>query len=160
MSQADTNVHAFLTTIKVCEGVPLGPEGYQILFGWPKAGRTFTSSADHPRKKFQFTQTDGKLNWSTAAGAYQIIAPTFDRVQKKLGKAIIPDFSPSSQDRIAMELIAEDGAMGDVKDGRLAAAIEKCGGTWASMPSSRYPQPKRTFEFAKAAFIKAGGTLA
>jgi len=150
------NLRAFLWAIRECEGTA-ADDGYQALFVYPAPGRTFSSFADHPRKKFSFNQTDGQQNWTTAAGAYQFIARTWDRLKAKLD---LPDFSPESQDQAAAELIAEAGAMPDVKNGNLRAAIDKCAGVWASLPSSKYPQPTRTYAFAENAYLQSGGQLA
>src|SRR6185369_714559 len=110
--------------IRECEGTA-EDDGYQAMFGYPAPGRIFTDFADHPRRKFPFTQTDGTREFSSAAGAYQFIARTWDRLKAKLD---LPDFSPESQDTAAAELIAEAGAMPDVKSGRLRSAIDKCSG--------------------------------
>lgn len=83
---------------------------------------------------------------STAAGKYQITGTTYRDVAPKLG---ITDFSPESQDKIALELIRRAGAMDAVDRGDWNTAINKLGGTWASLPSSPYKQPKRTAEFVQ-----------
>jgi len=69
-------------------------------------------------------------------------------------------FCPKAQDLMARELIAEQNAMGAIKDGDLKTAIDRLSPIWASLPSSKYPQPKRTSEFATVAFISAGGRTA
>ena len=146
------NMNAFLATIRACEGTS-GPNGYRTLFG----GDLFDSFADHPRTPVPFRQTDGKQNFSTAAGAYQFIARTWDRVAAKLG---LRDFGPASQDAAAVELIRQAGALDDVNAGRLRDALDKCAPVWASLPASTYPQPKRTYAFAERAYLNNGGTLA
>lgn len=150
------NVDAFLDTIAACEGTG---NAYNALFGYtPSNGKVFANDyATHPNIKSPFTQTDGVINYSTAAGRYQIIFSTFKRLQAKLGTS---DFCPATQDLMANELIAEAGGMADVKDGNLQAAIDKCSGVWASLPSSTYPQPKRSFFFAQNAYLAAGGMQA
>jgi len=145
-------MQAFLDMISACEGTA-GPDGYRTLFG----GKLFDGYVTHPNIRTPFTQTDGTVNYSTAAGRYQITYPTFLRLSKKLGTV---DFTPETQDRMAIELITEDGGLGYVDSGNLQAAIDKCGGTWASLPSSHYPQPKRTYAFASEAYTDAGGSLA
>jgi lysozyme len=154
-SGSATNLRAFLAMLAACEGTA-GTDGYNAMFGYPMHGRTFTSFADHPRQKFPFTQTNGVVNYSSAAGRYQLIAATWDRLKAKLK---LPDFSPASQDRAAAELIAEAGAMGDVKSGHVQSAMDKCAGIWASLPASHYPQPRRTIQFAYNAYAAAGGAL-
>ena len=146
------NMNAFLATIRCCEGTN-GPDGYRMLFG----GDLFDSFADHPRVRVPFTQTDGKPNYSTAAGAYQFLSRTWDRMAAKLG---LRDFSPASQDAAAVELIRMQGAVDDVNAGRLQVALDKCAPIWASLPASTYPQPKRTYAFAERAYLNNGGTLA
>ena len=151
------NVAAMLYTIAECEGVPRGRDGYFVLFGWPAPGRTFTSIADHPRVKFPFTQTDGTVNYSSAAGRYQIIAPSWDAMRARIR---LPNFAPEHQDEWATQTITDQGALDDVRRGDLRAAIDKLSSIWASLPASKYMQPKRSYEFAANAFEEGGGVLA
>lgn len=144
------NVSAFLEMIAVCEGT--AQSGYRSLFG----GGLFDGYVTHPNRRIPFTEKTGALNFSTAAGRYQELYGTFMRLQKKLRTV---DFTPQTQDEHAMELISEAGAMGDVKDGNIVDAINKTGRIWASLPSSEYPQAKRTLEFALKAYLDAGGIL-
>lgn len=155
-AEQETNLRAILMMIRACEGTA-DDDGYEAMFGYPAPGRRITSFADHPRLKFPFTQTDGTTEYSSAAGAYQFIIKTWDRLRAKLG---LPDFSPDSQDDAAIELIAEAGALADAKCGNVQSAMDKLGGVWASLPSSQYPQPKRSTAFALAAYLNAGGTVA
>jgi len=152
------NQQAFLDCIAKCEGTD-GPDGYRALFGYtPANGKVFSNGfATHPRIKTPFRDLDGNTNFSTAAGRYQIIYPTFVRLQAKLKTT---DFTPETQDLMALELIDEDGAMPELQSGFLEDALDKCAGTWASLPASHYPQPKRTYAYAEEAFIAAGGTVA
>ena len=88
-----------------------------------------------------FKQTDGKMNKTSAQGAYQFIKPTWQRTARALG---LTDFSPRSQDLAALYLMYENGSLADVQQGNFAAALNKDGKTWASLPTSRYPQPRQT----------------
>lgn len=159
MSVAAQNLQAWLDVIATCEGTNT-PDGYRALFGYhPKLrpSRLFENGfRNHPNIRLQFTQTDGTINYTTAAGRYQIIFPTWVRVQAKLE---LPDFSPLSQDLAAIELTTARDALIDVQLGDLQSAIDKCSAEWASLPSSKYPQPKRTLAFACDAFKQCGGTL-
>lgn len=148
---------AFLDTIAACEGTA-GPDGYRTLFG----GRLFDNGyIDHPRVRAPFKQTDGTMNYTTAAGRYQITAPTWDRVARKLWPTIaVPMFTPENQDAVALELVAERGAMNALKSGDLQTVVDRCSAEWASLPASTYPQPKRSYEFALNSFVQAGGMLA
>lgn len=162
----NANVQAFLQVIRYAEGTQ-GPGGYNTIFRTRSGLNTFTNMADHPRVAKQFKSGDKTL-WTSAAGAYQLMAismkpdgtttriDTWDRLQKKLG---LPDFSPDSQDRAAIGLIDECGALGDVKAGRFDAAISKCRGIWASLPGATYGQPTKQIADLRNVFAQAGGTI-
>jgi muramidase (phage lysozyme) len=156
------NVIAFLSMLRDCEGTNT-PYGYRALFGYtPSNGRVFDNEfACHPNIKFPFTQTDGVHNWSTAAGAYQELHGTWIDVAPRSELVDpFPSFSPANQDASAIQLIREAHALDDVEAGNLQDAIDKCSHIWASLPASTYPQPKKTYQFAKEAYLAAGGSLA
>jgi lysozyme len=96
------------------------------------------------------------MNYSTAAGAYQFLYKTWVLLAKSEN---LPDFSPDSQDKAAVALIRNAGALDDVEAGDLQPAVDKCSHIWASLPSSKYPQPKRSFEFFKGWYEQSGGQL-
>jgi muramidase (phage lysozyme) len=140
------NVQAFLRVIRRGEGTA-DAGGYSRLFG----GGTFASYADHPRTK---VTKNGYT--STAAGAYQFLAKTWDEVRAIMG---LPDFSPASQDWAAVGRIAARGALEDVKAGRFDSAIRKTCLEWASLPGSPYGQPTISMETALSEFLKHGGII-
>jgi muramidase (phage lysozyme) len=144
---AARNLTAFLGMIRYSEGTS-GPDGYNTLFGY---GR-FDSFADHPRVYVPFGNTS-----SSAAGAYQILAGTWDSVRAKLG---LPDFSPASQDAAAVELIRQRGALADVQAGRVQTAIYKVRKVWASLPGAGYGQGERSIESLLTAYNSNGGIVA
>jgi lysozyme len=158
IQREESNVRAFLATIRACEGTR-GPNGYRALFGFREStqGPCFQSFADHPRVYHEFTQTDGTRNRTSAAGAYQIIVPTYERMKRQLG---VTDFTPESQDRMAIGLIENAAALRLVREGRFREAADACAHVWASLPSSMARQPKRTWPFALAAYMAAGGDFA
>src|SRR5690606_39452601 len=102
------NVHAFLRAIRLGEGT-LDADGYRRIVG----GELFDDFSDHPRKRVWIERYGV---WSTAAGAYQFIASTWDEMRAKYG---LPDFSPASQDRAAVGLLIRRGALDDVIAGRI-----------------------------------------
>lgn len=128
------NVRKFLDVIASAEGVK---HGYNTVFG----NERFNNLSSHPNVKKQFTQTDGKINTTTAAGRYQFLKDTWDGVSRQYG---LKDFSPQSQDIGAIGLLIQNGALPYVLKGDYRTAIQKSGGTWASLPSSPYAQPKRS----------------
>lgn len=131
------NVRTMLNLIAKAEGVKWG---YNTLFGNQK----IDNLTAHPNLKKAFKQTDGKINYTTAAGRYQFLKPTWDDLVKKVG---LSDFSPRSQDIGAIALLAQNGALPYVLKGDFHNAVKRSGGTWASLPSSNYAQPKRGWDF-------------
>lgn len=125
------NILAFLALIKYTEGA-----GYQTLFG----GERFTSFADHPRRRIT-RMLGGKSITSTAAGAYQFLATTWDDCAKACG---LDDFSPHSQDVAALYLIDRRQALPAVLSGDWESAIAACNREWASLPGSPYGQPTKS----------------
>lgn len=145
-----TNLQAFLSMIAVSEGTKhLGADGYNVLVG----GTLFDGYADHPRKLVRLNPTLS----STAAGRYQILARYYDSYRKSLN---LPDFSPASQDAIAVQMIREQGALYDVEAGRLVDAIDKCKNIWASLPGAGYHQHENPLAKLEQAYAQHGGTLA
>jgi muramidase (phage lysozyme) len=132
------NVRSFLDMISAAEGTT--KHGYNTLFG----GGKMESLADHPRMLFDFTETTGRPNKTTAAGRYQFLSNTWDEQAKKLG---LPDFGERSQDLAAVNLLQERGILPDVLQGNWETAVKKSGPIWASLPSSTYPQPRQSNEF-------------
>ncbi len=140
----DKNVQAMLRVIRTGEGTA-DADGYKRLYG----GGTFTSYADHPRqsiKKWGIT--------STAAGAYQFLASSWDETKVIMG---LRDFSPASQDLAAVGRLAARGALADVMAGRFTTAIRKINKEWASLPGSPYGQRTLKFDAALAVYRGSGG---
>ncbi|MFX7353617.1 glycoside hydrolase family 104 protein [Acinetobacter baumannii] len=130
------NVQKMLDLIANAEGVK---HGYNTLFG----NERLNDLSWHPNVKKEFTQTDGKKNVTTAAGRYQFLKDTWDGVAKQLD---LKDFSPKNQDIAAVALLAQNGALPSVLKGDFKTAVQKSGSTWASLPSSPYAQPKRSWK--------------
>ena len=123
--------------------------GYNVLVG----GTLFQGYLDHPRKLVQLNAT---LK-STAAGRYQLLSRYFDAYKSTLH---LNDFSPKSQDLIALQQIRECKALDDINAGRFDDAVQKCSHIWASLPGAGYGQHENKLEDLKLAYEKAGGTLA
>ncbi len=130
----DPRVRKYLDVIAMAEGVK---HGYNTIFGNERFGNLNT----HPNVRKQFKQTDGKVNYTTAAGRYQFLKPTWDGVSRQYG---LKDFSPQSQDIAAIGLLIQNGALPHILKGDYQTATQKSGRTWASLPSSPYAQPKRS----------------
>lgn len=149
------NVLAFLDMIAWSEGTdngqrPTKNEGYDVIVG----GGLFSAYNDHPRKLIDLPRLGIK---STAAGRYQLLARYFDAYRKLLN---LCDFSPISQDRIAIQQIREQRALDDIKAGHIASAIAKCRNIWASLPGAGYKQHEHKLDDLLAQYASAGGKVA
>lgn len=142
----NTNAQTYLRMLQQAEGTYTGQGGnpYATAFG----GGQLPDLRQHPKTLHNFTQTDGKPNKTSAAGAYQFLSSTWDDVSGKLG---LPDFGPQSQDLAALELMRRNGSLPHVLAGEFDQAVKKDGKTWASLPSSPYAQPKRSQGFVERA---------
>lgn len=147
-----SNLQAFLDTLAFSEGTDNGRQktmdrGYDVLVG----GGLFSSYADHPRVLVMLPKLGIK---STAAGRYQILARFYDHYKAQLK---LQDFSPKSQDKIAIQLIKECRAMDDIDAGRIAEALTKCRSRWASIPGAGYGQHEHKMETLLAKFKEFAG---
>jgi muramidase (phage lysozyme) len=157
------NVRAFLMAIRHSEGTS-GPNGYRTVFG----GGLFTDMSDHPVTTGEWK--GAKLSdahclgagyspgcITTAAGAYQFIRPTWRNLKVLLQ---LPDFSPESQDIAAVELIRQKGALDDVINGNIIAALNKTKSVWASLPGATYGQPTASLNSWLNVYNNSGGNRA
>lgn len=143
------NLSAFLDTIATSEGTAnLGDSGYNVLVG----GSLFDSYADHPRTIVDL----GHGLKSTAAGRYQLLARYVDAYKAMLR---LPDFSPESQDRIAVQQITESHALSAVEAGEFAVAINLCAHIWASLPGAGWHQHENTITALQDVYTAAGGSV-
>jgi muramidase (phage lysozyme) len=159
------NIVAFLDMIAASEiGDYLlahSDDGYNILVGShgplthngqpvPANVMTFPSYATHP------DILNAALD-STAAGRYQLLNRWYVAYARMLN---LSDFSPLSQDLIAIQQIRERRAIPLILAGQIAAAISACSNIWASLPGNAYGQHQNAVSMLTAAYQAAGGTLA
>lgn len=148
------NMKAFMDTLAFSEGTDNGRQptknrGYDVIVG----GSLFTDYSDHPRKLVNLPKLGIK---STGAGRYQILSKFYDAYKKQLR---LPDFSPASQDAIAIQLIRECKAVDDIEAGRIESAITKCRSRWASLPGAGYGQHEHKMDKLIAVYKAAGGSV-
>lgn len=147
-----SNLQAFLDMLAWSEGtsrIKGSDNGYNVVVG----GSLFTSYADHPRKLISLPKLGIK---STAAGRYQLLSRYYDAYKKQLG---LKDFSPASQDAIAIQQIKERRALPDIESGDIKAAINKCSNIWASLPGAGYGQHENKIDDLVNKYISYGGAL-
>lgn len=160
-----TQIAAMQQAIKKSEGTADQGDPYRVCFAYR---HTIVSFSDHPAVTGEWrgeTLSDamcagagfGPGCVSTAAGAYQIIKPTWLRLKSKLS---LPDFGPASQDAAAAELLRERGAIARLEVGDFPGAVSKARKEWASLPGAGYGQGERSIEWLTARFTEAGGVLA
>lgn len=151
VARSHANVGAFLRVIREGESSQTD-DAYRMRWGGlGKPVAYFSDFAKHPRI-FERT-TGGRV--SSAAGAYQIVATTYDLYAPGLG---ITDFSPASQDAIAIAIIDGEGALGDVMSGRIETAIAKLRDQWTSLPGAA-ENARLTLAHALAVYTKYGGVF-
>lgn len=157
------NRKAFLNTVGVSEGTSTNPaskdRGYDmIVTGIDGHAEVFTDYSTHPfaggREPKQVNSSGLK---STASGKYQIMLKNWLFYSESLH---LPDFSPDSQDKIAIQLLRECHALDLIEAGRFVEAVYACRSRWASLPGANYPgQRMNTIAMLTKAYQSAGGTL-
>lgn len=158
----DRNLRAFLYMIRAAEHEPRFSDGER--YGLFYSSIPFTDYSEHPaitgevkpvRLPDRFCAPAGLRPpcYSTAAGAYQIIRPTWQRVRAagSWGPRL-PDFSPASQDEAARRLLIERGALADVQGGNVIEAVRKVAPVWASLPGSTAQQGGHSMSHIAALF--------
>lgn len=156
------NINAFLYMIRSCEhrfpSDVVNDDCYEIFYG----GTRFSDLSDHPVITGELApvplpermcRAAGLKSpcYSTAAGAYQFIRPTWQRLRNKLG---LDDFGFASQDQAALELLRETGVIDLIEDGEIENAIRKASKIWASLPGNTYQQNPKAMTFALDRFAE------
>lgn len=149
----ESNRKAFLDMIAWSE---IGPRllsasdnGYNVIVG----GELFDNYSTHPKRSVRLERLG--IN-STAAGRYQLLYRYWIAYSRLLK---LPDFSPASQDAIALQQIRECRALDDIDAGRFDEAVRKCARIWASLPCAGYGQHENGLDDLRAAYVSAGGAL-
>ena len=152
------NVLAFLDMLSFSEGTVTSrftrDDGYDVIVGGLDSPNTFTSYSDHPGV---MVTVNSKGLKSSAAGRYQLLQRWWAPYKKLLA---LKDFSPISQDMVAIQQIRECGALHDIMVGNIAVAIRKVSNIWASLPGAGYGQHEHKLEDLLARYLASGGVLA
>lgn len=146
-SNLSPRMRAFLATIRWAETGTSDESSYtKLVFN----GRFNNNFATHPRIK-QCASINGKRVCSTAAGGYQMLDISWDDVAPDLG---LKDFSPPSQDKMAIEYIRRNNAIRDIEGGNVETAFCKVGKIWASLICNNYGQNPKSLEQLKNYYNK------
>ena len=148
----NANIQAFLKAIADAEG-----GGYDFKYGAVKGKKNdrwrFTDYSTHPGP--------GSGGVTTASGMYQINKMTWqDHGERRMG---LTDFTPETQDLIAVSMLQGLGVIDKIKDGDIEAGVSQASKQWAALPegrgkAGRHNQPYVAFERFEAAYKAAGGT--
>ena len=137
------DVAKFLDLIAWSEGTSDSPvtrdDGYDVVVTGIDGPEIFTDFSDHPFAKGRpavIVRREPLLT-STAAGRYQLLLRWWRAYQEMLG---LKDFSPLSQDKVALRQMKERHAIAAVLAGDIAEAIMDCSNIWASFPGNDYAQ--------------------
>ena len=145
---ANRNVQAFYRAVRQGESRQ-DDLAYRMRFGGlGQAPKYFDSFADHPRI---FEPTTGGRK-SSAAGAPQVTATTWDEERRKYGW---PDFSPPCQDELFVARLIYRKALDAVIAGEFERACFLCGNEWTSLPGG--PEENAATARARETYIRWGG---
>ena len=103
--------------------------GYDVIVG----GELFTDYSDHPRKLVTLNPNSINRRWTLPASFLLVDVP-----RKQFG---LKDFSPKSQDAVALQQITMRGALPMIDRGDIRQAIDRCSNIWASLPGAGYDCP-------------------
>lgn len=140
---SNRNVQAFLRAIRAGESSQ-GPEAYNMLV----FGGTFSDMSTHPNIRKPLPNNPN--NWTTAAGAYQITYTTWKWLSILAG---VKDFTPASQDKMAIAYLRKLGALDAIIKGDYKTAAEKSKNTWEAFT---VPKLKQRIDVA---YINYGGSM-
>jgi len=137
----DIRVIKFLDLIAFSEGTSTiadtKNDGYDVIVTGIHGIEVFTDYSTHPFAKGRPPVVINAHLSSTASGRYQELLKNYIFYSKELH---ISNFSPLSQDLIAMQHIKERGAISHIHLNEIQTAISLCSTIWASFPGNNYLQ--------------------
>lgn len=144
----DSKLKSFLDTIAFAEGTSTSPitqnDGYDVIVSGITGPSIFTDYSDHPFAKGGYVTVRAvPLLQSTAAGRYQLLARYWNVYKAQLN---LPDYSPESQDAVALQQMKERHAIDMVLAGNVEGAIAACSSIWASFPGAPYGQGGKSMD--------------
>lgn len=131
-------VKAFLDLVSWSEGTSIGPDnGYGVIVSGETGPNSFADYSDHPFANGRPPIQVRPGLTSTASGRYQLMLHWWLAYKAELG---LHDFSPASQDAVAIQQMRERHALPLVEEGNIQGAIFNCSNIWASFPGNSYGQ--------------------
>ena len=101
---------------------------------------------DHPRKLVTLNPNSNQQ---------ALTLPAFLVGGMPTASSIPKDFSPESQDAVALQQIKERGALPMIDRGDIRQAIDRCSNIWASLPGAGYNKPEHVADSLIAKFKEA-----
>lgn len=147
----NANVKAFIGAIATAEG-----GDYNLKYGGVRGKKNdqwqFSDYGTHPG-----AGADGK---TTAAGMYQINKSTWKEMGDKMG---LSDFSPDTQDLLAVEILRTIHVIDSIVAGDIISALKSASRRWAALPqgpneAGRYDQPYIDYDNFIATYKRLGGS--
>ncbi|GJJ05125.1 hypothetical protein RugamoR64_56630 [Duganella rhizosphaerae] len=149
----DANMQAFLKAIAEAEG-----GGYDFKYGAVRGKKNdpwrLADYSTHP--------SPGVGGKTTAAGMYQENIETWREMGGNMG---LSDFTPETQDLIAVEILRVIKVAESIKSGDINAALDKASHRWSALPQGKgkagyYPkQPSVSFDKFESDYKRFGGTV-
>ena len=154
MVEINNQRKAFLDMLAWSEGIDNGRQktrnhGYDVIVGGERHFILITPI--HPRK---LVTLNPKLK-----SPCRTLPASFPLVGCLPQEAGLKDFSPKSQDAVALQQIKERGALPMIDRGDIRQAIDRCSNIWASLPGAGYGQFEHKADSLIAKFKEAGGTV-
>lgn len=133
----------FLSLTAFSEGTSTNPltqnKGYDVIVTGVGGPEIFSDYDFHPfasGRPGKLIRKEPPL-YSTASGRYQLLYRWWSKYKISLR---LNDFSPASQDAVAIQQIRERGALDMILAGNIEDAITACANIWASFPGNTYGQ--------------------
>jgi muramidase (phage lysozyme) len=131
-------------------------DGYDVIVTGVNGPEIFTDFSEHPFAHRSAKKINTKGLFSTASGRYQHMKKDWIHYRDLLK---LPDFGPDSQDKWALQLVKERGAIILIDAGNIREAVKRCNNLWASFPGAGYGQFEHAMEPLIDAYVRAGGEM-
>ena len=152
MVEINNQRKAFLDMLAWSEGTDNGRQktrnhGYDVIVGrelFTDYSITLANLSAKPKTQINRRRT------------LQLLSRWWDAYRKQLG---LKDFSPKSQDAVALQQIKGRNTLPMIDRGDIRQAIDRCSNIWASLPGAGYGQFEHKADSLIAKFKEAGGTV-
>jgi muramidase (phage lysozyme) len=142
---ANPNWKAFIECVKEAEPGRHDDAAYTLYNSelWARFGHNFTPPPwRHPFHGISTT----KIGHATACGAGQFLGTTWAGIAEQLGFGDGDNsFTPLNQDLGIIQLAIEDHAAGDIENGDIWSAVQKCSNTWIAFRSWSVAKAREVF---------------